>query len=118
MARLATVGADGAPHIVPVVFAHRAGAVWMPVDGKPKRHTRLKRLANIRANPRVALLIDHYAEDWQALWWVRVEGTARRVDRDADGERALRDKYPQYAEVPITSLILLEIERTSAWRAR
>ena len=103
---------------MPVVFAHRAGAVWMPVDGKPKRHTRLRRLANIRANPRVALLIDHYSEDWQALWWVRVEGTARRVDHDADGERALRAKYAQYAEVPITALILLEIERTSAWRAR
>ena len=90
----------------------------MPVDGKPKRHTRLRRLANIRANPRVALLIDHYSEDWQALWWVRVEGTARRVERDADGERALRAKYAQYSDVPITSLILLTIERTSAWRAR
>ncbi len=117
MARLATVGQDGAPHIVPVVFAHRAGVVWMPIDGKPKRHARLQRLANIRANPRVALLIDHYAEDWQALWWVRVEGMAQAVGGDAVGERALKLKYPQYAAVPISSLIRLNIERTLGWRA-
>jgi len=118
VARLATVGADGAPHIVPVVFACQGRVVWLPIDGKPKRHMRLKRVANIRANPRATLLIDHYSEDWQALWWVRVDGAASVVGRDADGERALKVKYAQYADVPISALIRLDVERTSSWRAR
>ena len=121
VARLATAGADK-PHLVPVVFAQCDGALWVPVDGKPKRHTRLKRLANIRANPRVCLLIDHYEEDWRALWWVRVDGRASVVEGDASGFddalAALRGKYRQYASVPITSAIRIEIENVSHWRAR
>ncbi len=120
VARLATLDA-GKPHLVPVVFAHRDGALWVPVDGKPKRHQRLKRLENIRANPRVSLLIDHYEEDWRALWWVRVDGHASVVRREEAGFAgalaALRDKYPQYASVPITSAIRIEIDRVSQWRA-
>ena len=120
VARLATFG-SGRPHLVPVVFARCGGALWVPVDGKPKRHTRLKRLANIRANPRVSLLIDHYEEDWCALWWVRVDGRASIVERDGAGFdvalAALRGKYPQYASVPITSAIRIETERVSEWRA-
>ena len=121
VARLATLGA-GQPHLVPVVFAVCDGALWVPVDGKPKRHTRLKRLENIRANPRVCLLIDHYEEDWRALWWVRVDGQASVVERHDDGFddalAALGDKYPQYASVPISSAIRIEIDKVSHWRAR
>lgn len=121
VARLATFGSGG-PHLVPAVFARCGGALWVPVDGKPKRHTRLKRLENIRANPRVSLLIDHYEEDWGALWWVRVDGRASVVERAGtgfdDALAALRRKYPQYASVPITSAIRIEIERVSHWRAR
>ena len=121
VARLATVGA-GKPHLVPVVFAVRDGALWVPVDGKPKRHTRLKRLENIRANPRVCLLIDHYEEDWRALWWVRVDGRASVVEREDEGFddalAALGGKYPQYASVPITSAIRIDIDNVSHWRAR
>ena len=120
VARLATLGADN-PHLVPVVFAQWVGALWVPVDGKPKRHARLKRLENIRANPRVSLLIDHYEEDWHALWWVRVDGRATVVRREdagfAGALQALRDKYPQYASVPIMSAIRIEIDRVSNWRA-
>lgn len=121
VARLATAGTDR-PHLVPVVFAQCDGALWVPVDGKPKRHMRLKRLENIRANPRACLLIDHYEEDWDALWWVRVDGWASVVERDESGFddalAALRGKYPQYASVPIISAIRIEIEEVSHWRAR
>ena len=121
VARLATFGAGG-PHLVPVVFTQGDGALWIPVDGKPKRHTRLQRLANIRANPRVSLLIDHYEEDWRALWWVRVDGLASIIEADANGFddalAALRGKYPQYASVPITAAIRIEIDNVSHWRAQ
>ena len=120
VARLATATADR-PHLVPVVFAQSGGAVWIPVDGKPKRHTRLKRLENIRANPRVSLLIDHYEEDWRALWWVRVDGRAAVVEREDAGFdealAALLGKYPQYASVPVTGAIRIEIDNVSHWRA-
>lgn len=120
VARLATES-GGKPHLVPVVFAHCDGALWVPVDGKPKRHARLKRLENIRRNPRVCLLIDHYDEDWKTLWWVRVDGRASVVSSDDTGFSgafaALRDKYPQYGSVPITSAIRIEIEGVSHWRA-
>ena len=121
VARLATVD-DGKPHLVPVVFAVRDGALWIPVDGKPKRHTRLQRLQNIRANPRVCLLIDHYEEDWRALWWVRVDGRASLVEQaDDDFDDALASlgaKYPQYTSVSITAAIRIEIDNVAHWRAR
>ena len=120
-ARLATVAGDK-PHLIPVVFAQCDGALWVPVDGKPKRHTRLQRLRNIRANPRVSLLIDHYEEDWDALWWLRVDGRGAVVERrDAnfdDALAALRGKYPQYTSVPIMSAIRIEIDSVSHWRAQ
>ena len=49
VARLATVAADGAPHLVPVVFALIEETVYSVVDAKPKRTTELRRLENVRA---------------------------------------------------------------------
>ena len=80
-ARLATVRPDGSPHIVPVVFAVDGDVVWTAVDdAKPKRSPRLQRLANLRAEPRCALLVDHEDDDWTRLWWVRADGVAEIVD--------------------------------------
>lgn len=78
IAYLATAGADGAPHVVPCTFALLGDAtIVSAVDHKPKRTAALRRLANVAANPRVAILADHYAEAWDALWWVRADGMAR-----------------------------------------
>lgn len=98
VARLATRRPDGAPHAVPIVFARAAGALWSPIDGKPKRGPALARLANVRAEPRVALLVDGYDADWSRLWWLRVDGEAAVLAGDEPAaEAALRAKYPQYA---------------------
>jgi PPOX class probable F420-dependent enzyme len=78
VARLATADAAGVPHLVPVVFAVSGDAVYTAVDHKPKRSSALRRLANVRANAAVALLVDHYDDaDWDGLWWVRADGTGR-----------------------------------------
>lgn len=77
VARLSTVSARGDPHVVPVVFAVVGDVVFTAVDAKPKSTRSLRRLANIEAKPRVSMLVDHYEEDWSALWWVRVDGTAK-----------------------------------------
>ncbi|HSV64522.1 MAG TPA: TIGR03668 family PPOX class F420-dependent oxidoreductase [Mycobacteriales bacterium] len=103
VARLATVGAGGGPHLVPVTFAVRADVVVIAVDAKPKRSPRLARLRNIEATGLVSLLVDEYDEDWSRLWWARADGVARvlRADEDrAEPVGWLVAKYPQYAAAP------------------
>src|SRR5205814_4381034 len=64
VARLATLSPDGRPHVVPVTFAVDGDVIYSAVDAKPKTTTRLARLRNITAEPRVAMLADHYEADW------------------------------------------------------
>ncbi len=101
VARLATADASGAPHLVPVCFVlDDAGAVWTAIDGKPKSTRALRRVKNLAENPRASLLVDHYEEDWRELRWIAVHGRGELVTGAAAAPalRALREKYPQYAE--------------------
>jgi len=101
--RLATVDAQGRPHLVPFCFALAADTLYSAVDEKPKRSKRLKRLDNIRANANVSVLVDHYEEDWSHLWWVRLDGLAFVVDGPEERGRAIRllqVKYAQYRHEP------------------
>jgi PPOX class probable F420-dependent enzyme len=101
VARLATVRSDGRPHIVPVCFALVEDRIVSAVDAKPKSTTALARLDNVRGHPGVALLVDHYDDDWTQLWWVRVDGTAHIEDHVSDAAAAaLAAKYEQYAAMP------------------
>ena len=123
VARLATLRADGSPHLVPVVFARSGGVLWTPIDGKPKSPARLARLRNVERDARVALLLDHYAGDWTQLWWIRLDARATIVPGDDAAEAALRAKYPQYRDVPLYAaeplLIRIEPTRVTSWgRAR
>jgi len=122
VARIATVDAAGQPHVVPMTFAVEGDRIYSIVDAKPKRSQRLKRLANIAVNPRVSLIVDHYAEDWTALWWARADGTAQVVEEGPLRQRAielLRAKYPQYAEstAPFGAAVVVRVERWSGWSA-
>ena len=125
VARLATTTPDGLPHLVPVVFAvdedFDEDMVYTAVDAKPKTTQRLRRLTNIEGNPQVSLLVDHYADDWTQLWWVRVDGLAT-IHHDGDamraGYRLLRAKYPQYQSVPLDGpVIAVSVRRWSSWHA-
>jgi PPOX class probable F420-dependent enzyme len=120
VARLATADAGGRPHLVPVVFAVAGDRVYSAVDAKPKRSTALRRLANVRQNPAVSLLVDHYEDDWSALWWVRADGTGRVLDTGeaVEAEYALallRARYPQQRATG--AVLAVDVERWSGWTA-
>ncbi|GGN01242.1 PPOX class F420-dependent oxidoreductase [Terrabacter tumescens] len=120
VARLATVRPGGRPHLVPIVFVVSGDVVWSAVDDKPKSTRALQRLANIEANPSVALLVDHYDDDWTQLWWVRAEGRAEVVELGAAGTAAALDslaqKYPQYAaHRPAGPFVRVNVTRWSGW---
>jgi len=123
VARLATADSGSRPHLVPLVFAVAGDTVYSAVDDvKPKATTRLKRLANIAANPAVALLVDHYEDDWAALWWVRADGTARLLEPDApEAGRAralLAERYPRYRDAPPPGVVVaVDVARWSGWSA-
>jgi PPOX class probable F420-dependent enzyme len=121
VARLATADRVGRPHVVPICFSLDGETLYTAVDSKPKRSRRLKRLDNIRANPRVEVLVDHYEDDWTRLWWVRLQGSGRIVEAGEEHDRALAllaAKYPQYREEPPPGPVLvIDLDGWRGWRA-
>ena len=119
VARLATIGPDGLPHVIPFCFAISGGRIVSVVDGKPKRTTDLKRLRNIRANPRVEVLVDHYEENWRRIWWIRARGIAEILEEGPEREEAidrLVEKYAQYRfERPAGAVVSILPERWTTW---
>jgi PPOX class probable F420-dependent enzyme len=117
--RMATTDETGRPHLVVMTFAVDGDRVYTAVDAKPKSTRDLKRLRNIHANPRVAVLADHYEDDWTRLWWVRADATAEIVDDPAAMARPialLRERYPQYRQAPPEGpVIALTVERWTGW---
>jgi PPOX class probable F420-dependent enzyme len=117
--RLATVTANGLPHIVPCCFVLDRDTVYSAVDDKPKSTFDLVRLNNLRATGVASLLVDHYEEDWSTLWWVRVDGRGRVAESGDDRERALgllAAKYEQYRrQIPAGPVVVIAIATWRAW---
>jgi PPOX class probable F420-dependent enzyme len=122
VARLATLDPDGRPHIIPILFAFERDTLYSAVDAKPKRSRTLRRIENARARPQVTVLVDHYEGDWSRLWWVRLRGNARVLDRgDDEADRALEllaEKYPQYLETaPGFPVLAIDVGEWRGWSA-
>ena len=121
VARLATVRPDGWPHVVPMVFALVDETVYSAVDAKPKRSRRLQRVTNLLAEPRCALLVDEYDDDWRRLWWVRADGRAEIVDEPSPthpGIQALVRRFRQYIDDPPAGpLLVISVDRWTGWAA-
>jgi PPOX class probable F420-dependent enzyme len=117
--RLATVTPGGRPHVVPCCFALDGDRIVSAVDAKPKATLALARLANLRAHPEAALLVDHYDDDWATLWWVRADGRGRVVEVGPERERALdllAAKYDQYARGrPPGPVVIIEVTGWRSW---
>ena len=122
LAHLATADKHGQPHVIPICFVFDGKQFFSPIDEKPKRTapSTLKRLKNIAENPNVALVIDHYDEDWRKLAYVLIFGRARVIHRGIahrQAVRLLRRKYPQYRRMAIDQrpLIVITTLRITAW---
>jgi PPOX class probable F420-dependent enzyme len=119
--RLGTADAQGRPHVVVVTFAVEGDTIYTAVDQKPKSGTNLKRLRNIAENPRVAMLADHYCDDWDALWWARADGRAEILavpSLMAAPLNLLAGRYRQYRQAPPAGpVIAVTVERWSGWAA-
>lgn len=122
VARMATADAAGQPHVIPIVFAIDGRALYTPLDEKPKRVAprQLKRVRNLLANPQIAIVVDHWDEDWTRLAWVMVSGRGQVVEEGeahAAGVRLLQEKYPQYGAMPLDGrpLIVVTPLRVTSW---
>jgi PPOX class probable F420-dependent enzyme len=119
---LATADGKGVPHVVPICFAFDGKRLFTPIDEKPKRvaPANLRRVKNIKENPRVCLVIDRYDENWRKLCYVLIAGKARIVLRGSYHQKAialLRGKYPQYRAMSLDKrpLIMIAPLRTVIW---
>jgi len=122
VAHLATADKHRQPHVIPICFVFDGKQFFSPIDEKPKRvaPNQLKRVRNIRENPRVSLVIDRYDENWRKLAYVLIFGRARVINRGIahrQAVRLLRRKYPQYRRMAIDQrpLIVITTLRITAW---
>ena len=120
--RLATLTRSGTPHLVPICFVLEGSRIVTALDSKPKSTRALQRFDNVRHNPAVSILVDHYDEDWSQLWWIRVDGTARVIDDGPSLDEAitaLREKYRgQYGlHTPSAPAIEVSVDRWVGWAA-
>lgn len=124
---LATTGADGEPHVIPICYAVDAAGVLFVADAKPKRgpaHA-LRRLRNLRENPRAAVVVDDYDDDWTRLVYVLVRGRTRFIDAPEEHRAALgllRVRYSQYRTMALDDahahpVVHIAAERVVVWRA-
>lgn len=121
VATLATIGLDGAPHLVPCVFVLTGDTLYTPVDAKPKSTRDLQRLRDIARDPRVSILIHEWHEDWRRLWWVRLDGRARVLPPGDELDRArdlLLAKYAQYRRGDeLDPVIAVDVHTRRTWSA-
>ncbi len=119
---------------MPIAFAFEDAPggllIYSALDEKPKSVADPRALARVRdigTRPHVAVLVDHWEEDWSHLAWVRLEGTAKLLD-PTDSSAAehsmavglLRARYPQYATHALEErpMIRIAVERVSGWSAK
>lgn len=125
IAHLATADRRGRPHVVPICYAIDGGNLFTPLDAKPKKTAplNLKRVRNIAANPHVAVVVDHYEEDWRRLAYVLLQGKAKLLHRGLRHNRAIRlfrAKYAQYRAMRIdrSPVIMISVQHVYIWIAK
>jgi len=121
---LATADLRARPAVVPFCFVFDGRVLFSAIDEKPKRAPvgRLRRVVNVRSNPEVAVVVDHYDEDWNTLRFVLIRGRATLLGPGPEHRRAvrlLRRKYAQYAAMRLEERPVMKIvpTRIRNWEA-
>jgi PPOX class probable F420-dependent enzyme len=115
--RVATAGKDGVPHLVPVCPVIAGQKIYFGSSNEGRK------VENLRANPRIAVTVDLYSDDWAHIKGVSVQGTARIIERGPAFQRArarLYEKYPHYkqeAALATSDSVIVEVTptRVYAW---
>lgn len=122
VARFATSDASGQPHVLPICFAMILSSAYFSIDEKPKKQSGrpLKRLQNLIDNPKAALVVDHYEENWERLGWVMLQGSAEILERGDEhdaAQRRLLERYPQLRSMKIQALpvVAIRVGHVSSW---
>ncbi|MQF65399.1 TIGR03668 family PPOX class F420-dependent oxidoreductase [SAR202 cluster bacterium AC-409-J13_OGT_754m] len=118
IAYLATVSNKGHPHIVPICFVLRDQNFYSLIDNKPKdvQLLKLRRVQNIISNPKVALIVNHYEDDWNKLWHILLKGHGSLVVNELERTAAiksLKQKYRQYLDMDVDLNPVIKISPTS-----
>ena len=120
---MCTLHPERGPDPVPAVYAlNDDGYVGVPVDRiKPKAATRLRREDNLQADPRAALLVEHWdTDDWSRLWWVRAD-LQHVADPPPSLTEDLADRLartvPQYADRPFHRVLVCRVVALTGWAA-
>jgi pyridoxamine 5'-phosphate oxidase family protein len=79
LARIATVGADGTPHVVPVGWTYNAERDTIDVGGRDFGAT--KKFRDVKLNGRAAIVIDDVLPPWRPRG-IEVRGRAEAVEGD------------------------------------
>ena len=110
--RVSTAGADGQPHLVPVCHVVAGDKIYFGSGDEARKVT------NLRENPRIAVTVDLYSDDWSQIKGVMVNGTATLIERGPRFKQArdrLYAKYPQYrkeAALSPSDSVIVEITPT------
>lgn len=123
VARMATVDAEGHPHIVPVCYAFDGIRFYIPLDEKPKKveENKLRRVRNIEARHEASLLIDQYDDDWSRLGFILARGSAGLLQPGdplhAQALLLLRERYVQYRTMELERhmVIVITPDSVTSW---
>ena len=117
LGHLATCNRSRVPHVVPICYVFHEGAIYSSIDEKPKRREPedLRRVINVRANPNVCVIIDHYEENWSQLRFIIIHGKAEVIQSGEEHQQAitqLKKKYPQYRSMSLQTRPVIKIAPT------
>lgn len=89
VARLATVSGGSVPHNVPVCPVFDRGKLYIGTEADARK------VKNIEANPRIAIVFDAYRDSWNGLRGVMLQCRTRVVNQE-DFKKVRRKLYGKY----------------------
>jgi pyridoxamine 5'-phosphate oxidase family protein len=87
LGRIATVGADGQPHVVPTSFRYNPDHDAIEVGGL--RMSQTKKVRDVRRTGRASIVVDDVLPPWSPRM-IEIRGTAEVI---ASGGKALSDNF-------------------------